>query len=194
MNKFTKKKVKKVKRKKSKKTNIRSLLRVQRMRGGNTFPSGASQSTSSSSPDSHVIPLSEYGVSPLPAGESSRNYLLGGGGRSGNKKRSRGKKYIRKTRFLKNRTSRRRGSKKRVMNGGGGAPFFLPDDLTNLTDFVKGSVVGAFNGYKGIETPFQTNNPYPYQQNQHRETYNSSLTDANEMYNNADNYVLSAYQ
>jgi hypothetical protein len=188
----------------------RSRMRILRMKGGNprSVSEGGDLNTLIDSNHFPIIPLSEAGVSPLPAGAGTRDLLFGGRGlargRGGlmSRQRTGRKTTVKKIRFFKNRKHRgsrngkHRGSKNgktRFIKGGGGAPFFLPDDLTNLKDSLQGGLVGAVNGYKGIDTPYQTNHTYPYQQSPYRETYNSSITDANAMYNYADNSILSKY-
>lgn len=213
--------------KKQHSNSYRKRMRIRRMRGGNSRCSSASASSVSDAVRSvsnggdintlinsnhlPIIPLSELGVSPLPAGVNTRDTFFGGRGglKTGiHKKRYIGKEYktkttVRKIRFLKNRKDRYRDnrhgkkSKRRlrlIKGGGGGPPFFLPDDITNLKDSLIGGLTGAVNGYKGVDTPYQINHTYPYQQFPPEETYNSSpITDANAMYNNADNYVLPKY-
>lgn len=193
----------------------RNRMRIRRMKGGNSegtqsvadavrsVSNGGDINTLINSNHLPIIPLSESGVSPLPAGVNTRDSFFGGKGviKTGiHKKRyNKTKKNVRKIRFLKNRKDRYRDrhgkkSKKRLIKGGGGPPFFLPDDITNLKDSLIGGLTGVINGYKGVDTPYQINHTYPYQQFPSEETYNSSpITDANAMYNNADNFVLSKY-
>lgn len=193
------------KRRSGRSSYIRDRMRIRRMKGGNTKCSN----TASAAPVASNESLLSYGgghdmtqlhsISPLTAGMNTRDISMLSGGR-GYKKRYR---TVRKIRFLKNKNKNKNKNKRysfrysknkrSILKGGGGAPFFLPDDITNLKDSLIGGVSGAVNGYKGVDTPYQTNHTYPYQQSPTGEAYNSSITDANTMYNNADNYTISKY-
>jgi len=170
--------------------NRQSRSRIRRrMRGGNTEPEAPVETNLSTGSDSTGMSMEE-------PKDVEAEGITGG---KINKKRYRGngyKKTVRKIRFSKNRKyiSRRckKGKKTRsIMKGGSGAPFFLPDVFTNTKDSLMGGLTGIVNGYKGVETPYQVNHTFPYQQVPSGESYRQSVTDATSAYNRADNYVLS---
>lgn len=152
-----------------------------------------------------IIPFNNSGVSPLPAGPNTRDILFGGTWKSrgrgwmrlnkcldNKKSRSRRnvyKKYVKK----QQKTRKYKGIKPRMTKGGGDVEPFLPNDLTNFTDSLKGAFIGTLDAYKGTETPYQVNHTYPYQQEPQVMSYNTSITDANAMYNKADNIILSKF-
>ena len=221
MNNRVSKKNLKVRNRKNKGSNYSYLqsrsrrIRIRRMKGGTSESGSISDAVRSVSDGGDIntlinsnhlpiIPLSDSGVSPLPAGINTRDDALFGGGGKVQKKRIPKKKYRsvrhrttkRKIRFSKNRKnrSRSRSRNNKKIKGGSGPPFFLPDDITNFKDSIVGNLSGAVNGYKGVETPYQITHTYPYQQSPYEETYNSSsISDANANYNKADNYVVSKY-
>jgi len=165
--------------------NRQSRSRIRRrMRGGNTEPEAPVETNLSTGSDSTGMSM-----------EQEAEGITGG---KINKKRYRGngyKKTVRKIRFSKNRkyisTRCKKGKKTRsIMKGGSGAPFFLPDVFTNTKDSLMGGLTGIVNGYKGVETPYQVNHTFPYQQVPSGESYRQSVTDATSAYNRADNYVL----
>jgi hypothetical protein len=151
--------------------------------------------------DSNHLPLSESGVSPFPAGINTRDLLFGGRKPKKSILKRTGKSLkknntTKKIRFAKNKKSTRHQSKKRhskiklLKKGGSG---FLPDDISNLKDSLTGGLISLVNGYRGVPTPYQVNHTYPYQQQPYNESYSSTISDANAIYNNADNVVLSTY-
>lgn len=189
-NKYTQKRIKKV---------------IKRMSGGTTIPApvaaaaavGAAWKADNMNTwlGSNHLELNPSGASPSPAGINTRDLIVGGGIKTPKKgilrtKENKKMKNIKtkKIRFVKSKNMKRSALKLKK----GGNPF-IPDDITNLKNSVIGSLTSAFNSYKGTPTPYQVNHAYPYQQPPYRESYSSNISDANAMYNSADNFVLAGY-
>lgn len=193
------------KSKKNARTQSRNRKRIKIMKGGTTDTTSPITAVGSAwkAEDmntwlgSNHLPLNPYGASPSPAGINTRDLLFGGGMKKpkkgilrlkGNKKG--GKRKTKKIRFVKNKNTNTRRSEIKIKKGGSA---FIPDDISNLKDSLIGGLRSTFNGYKGVATPYQVNHTYPYQQPSFNETNPYNISDANAMYNNADNVVISKY-
>lgn len=189
-NKYTQKRIKRV---------------IKRMNGGTTNPAQVAASAAVGAAwkaedmntwlGSNHLDLNPSGASPSPAGINTRDLLVGGGLKTPKKGILRTKenntmknRKTKKIRFVKSKNMKRSILK---LKKGGNA--FIPDDITNLKNSFMGNLSAAFNGYKGTPTPYQVNHTYPYQQPPYSENYSSNISDANAMYNSADNFVVTGY-
>lgn len=181
-------------------TQTRERKRIRRMKGGSCNKPISVVGSAWQGGDintwlnSNHLPLSDSGVSPSPAGINTRDLLFGGGQGKITKKGNK-LKHTKKIRLVINEKKKKNknSSKSKKLKMKRGGSVLIPDDISNLTNSLKGGLTATINGYRGVHTPFQVNNVYPYQQPPYSETYSSNISDANEMYNSADNIVLSTY-